>query len=56
MDEEKPNNKAKPMKKRNVHEVHEHFEEVSTQLFGFSSFVKWPLNKTRLVFVLTWAN
>ena len=30
MDAMKPKNKAKPMKKRNVQLVHEHFEEVLT--------------------------
>ena len=30
MDGEKPENKAKPMKKRSVRLVHEHFEEVLT--------------------------
>ena len=36
MDSEKRENKAKLMKKRNVRLVHEHFEEVSTQLSCFS--------------------
>jgi hypothetical protein len=41
MDREKLENKAKPMKKRNVQLVHEHFEEVLTQLSSFSLFVQW---------------
>ena len=41
MDSEKSENKAKPMKKRSVQLVREHFEEVLTQLFGFSLFVWW---------------
>ena len=28
------------MKKRNVHAVHEHFEELLTQLFDFVAFMK----------------
>jgi len=45
MDDEKPENKAKLMKKRSVQLVREHFrvpfgyEEALTQLSGFSSFV-----------------
>ncbi len=35
MDVTKLENKAKPMKKRSVQLVHEHFEEVLTQLSGF---------------------
>ena len=31
MDKKEIENEAKPMKKRNVHEVHEHFEEVLTK-------------------------
>ena len=42
MDSEKPKNKAKLMKKRNVRSVHEHFEEVLTQLSGFVAFMPWP--------------
>jgi hypothetical protein len=42
MDNEKTENKAKPTKKRNLHVVNEHFEEVLTQLSGFSLFVQWP--------------
>ena len=41
MDSEKSENKAKLMKKRSVHVVHEHFEEVLTPLSGFSLFVQW---------------
>jgi len=41
MDSDKSDNKIKPMKKRNVHEVHEHFKEVLTQLYGFVAFVQW---------------
>ncbi len=44
MDNEKPENKAKLMKKRNVRLVHEHFEEVLTLVSGFSLFVQWSLN------------
>ena len=36
MDSEKLKNKAKPMKKRSVQWVREHFEEVLTKLFRFS--------------------
>jgi len=43
MDCEKLENKAKPMKKRSLHVVNEHFEEVLTQLSGFSQFVHWSL-------------
>ena len=41
MDSEKSENKAKLMKKRSVRLVHEHFEEVLTQLSGFVAFVLW---------------
>ena len=41
MDHEKLKNKAKPMKKRSVQIVHEHFEKALTQLFGFSLFMQW---------------
>lgn len=44
MDCEKLENKAKPMKKRSVQLVREHFEEVLTQLSGFSLFVALPLD------------
>ena len=40
MDSEKLENKAKLMKKRNVQLVHEHFEEVLTQLSGFAAFMQ----------------
>ena len=32
-------NKAKPMKKRSLHKVNEHFEEVSTQLSCVIAFM-----------------
>jgi len=47
MDSEELENKIKLMKKRSVHEVHEHFrvplgyEEVLTQLSDFVAFVQW---------------
>ena len=43
MDNKESENKAKPMKKRNVHLVHEHFEEVLMQLSGFVAFVQRSL-------------
>jgi len=41
MNSEKLENKAKPMKKRNVHKVHEHFEKALTLLSGFVALVQW---------------
>jgi len=40
MDAMESENKAKLMKKRNVHIVHEHFEEVLTLLSGSIVFVE----------------